>query len=145
VKAHSALYNRAATDPAAADAIARAVRRVSSELILVGLAGSVMLDAGRAAGLSVAAEAFADRRYEPSGGLRSRAQYDAVIDDPDAVGAQAVSLVRDRAVTAIDGTPLSVSADTICIHGDLPGAADRAAAARAALEEAGIEIAPLRG
>ena len=144
VKPHGALYNRAASDPGTAEAIARAVRRVSRDLILVGLAGSVMLDAGRAAGLSVAAEAFADRRYEPTGGLRARVHDDAMIDGPAAVGAQAVSLVRDREVTAVDGTRLSVAAETICIHGDLPGAAERAAATRAALETAGVEIAPLR-
>jgi 5-oxoprolinase (ATP-hydrolysing) subunit A len=144
VKPHGALYNRAATDRAVAEAIARGVRRVSSELVLVGLAGSVMLDAGRAAGLVVAAEAFADRRYEPTGHLRSRSERDALIDDPGTVGQQAVALARDQAVTAIDGSRLAIAADTICIHGDLPGAADRAAAARTALEAAGIEVGPLR-
>jgi UPF0271 protein len=130
VKPHGALYNRAARDPAVAEAIARAVRRVSGHLVLVGLAGSVSLDAGRAEGLRVAAEAFADRAYEPDGSLRSRHEPDAVLDNPAACARQALALARDPRLRP----------DTICIHGDRAGATFRATAVRATLEEAGFEL-----
>jgi UPF0271 protein len=130
VKPHGALYNRAARDAATAEVVARAVRRVSAELVLVGLAGSVSLDAGRARGLAVAAEAFADRAYEPDGSLRPRTMDGAVLDDPEACARQALAIV---------GNP-AVDADTLCVHGDRPGAAERAAAVRGALESAGYEI-----
>jgi len=133
VKPHGALYNRAARDPAVAEAIARAVTRVSTDLVLVGLAGSVALEAARAEGLHVAAEAFADRTYEPDGSLRSRHEPGAVIDDPAACARQALALAG-RA----DGRP-----DTICVHGDRPGATHRARAVRMALEEAGFQLAPV--
>ncbi len=139
VKAHGALYNRAAHDPEAAAAIARAVRRFSPSLVLVGLAGSALVDAGREAGLSVAEEAFADRGYEPDGSLRSRHLPGAVLDDPAAAAAQALAIVRG-VVTASDGSALAVRADTLCVHGDLPGAAARARAVRDALLAAGVDI-----
>jgi 5-oxoprolinase (ATP-hydrolysing) subunit A len=141
VKAHGALYNRAARDEAVAAAVARGVRRFSRDLRLVALAGSVALEAGRAEGLAVAAEAFADRAYEADGGLRSRRLPGAVLDDPMHAAAQAVSIARDRQVRTAGGV-LDILADTICVHGDLPGAADRAAAVRLALEGAGIAIRP---
>lgn len=140
VKPHGALYNLAARDPGTAEAVASAVRRFSGSLVLVGLAGSVMLEAGRAAGLAVAAEAFADRVYEPDGSLRSRRLPDALLDDPALVGAQALRLATEGRVIAIDGSAVALEADTICVHGDAPGAAGRAGAARAALEAAGVEI-----
>ena len=139
VKAHGALYNRAARDPGAAAAIARAVRRFSDRLVLVGLAGSALVAAGREAGLVVAEEAFADRAYEADGTLRSRELPRAVLDDPSAAAAQAVAIVRGVA-TASDGTSLAIRADTICVHGDLPGAAARARAVRDALLAEGVEI-----
>jgi UPF0271 protein len=139
VKAHGALYNRAATDQAAADAIARAVRRFDASLVLVGLAGSALIAAGGDAGLTVAEEAFADRAYEPDGSLRSREHDDAVLDDPGAAAAQAVAIVRGELV-ARDGSRLDLRADTICVHGDLPGAAARARAVREALDAAGVEV-----
>jgi 5-oxoprolinase (ATP-hydrolysing) subunit A len=141
VKAHGALYNRAAGDPAAAHAIARAVARFSTALRLVALAGSAMVDAGRGAGLVVVEEAFADRAYEPDGTLRARGRAGAVLDDPEAAAAQAVAIVRGE-LRAADGSPVAVQAGTICVHGDLSGAAARAAAVRAALLAAGIEIRP---
>jgi UPF0271 protein len=140
VKPHGALYNRAADDAALAETIARGVRRVSPDLALVGLAGSVMLDAGRAAGLRVCAEAFADRVYEANGRLRSRDLQDALIDEPAEAARQAVAIALDHEVNAIGGSVLDVEADTLCVHGDAPGAADRAAAVRWALEAAGVEI-----
>jgi UPF0271 protein len=139
VKAHGALYNRAAIEPAAAAAIARAVARFSRSVRLVGLAASELVAAGREAGLTVVEEAFADRAYEADGTLRARDLPDAVFDDPVAAGAQALAIVRGE-LRARDGTPLGVHADTICIHGDLPGAAGRAVAVRAALEAHGVEI-----
>jgi len=140
VKAHGALYNRAARDAAAAAAIARAVRRFDPSLALVGLAGSALLDAGRAAGLPVLAEAFADRAYEPDGALRGRHHADALLADPEATARQAVRIACERRVTAIDGRDVDVAADTLCVHGDAPGAAARAAAVRAALVAAGVEV-----
>lgn len=141
VKPHGALYNRAARDPAAAEAIARAVRRFSRSLVLVGLAGSALVAAGRAAGLPVAEEAFADRAYEPDGSLRSRRLPGAVLDEPATAAAQVLAIVRQGGVRLPDGTTLAIRADTLCVHGDLPGAAARARAVRQALEGAGVEIA----
>jgi UPF0271 protein len=144
VKAHGALYTRAARDPQAAAAIARAIRRFDGDLVLVGLAGSALLDAGRGEGLAVAAEAFADRGYEPDGSLRARHHPDALLDDPEAAAAQALAIVRDHAVRAVDGSRVDVAADTICVHGDAPGAAARARAVRRALEAAGVDVRAVR-
>ena len=139
VKAHGALYNLAARDGAAAAAIARAVqrstRRSPSSASRLGAAV-----AGREAGLAVRAEAFADRAYEPDGTLRGRHHADALLGDPDATARQAVRIACEGRVTAIDGTDLEVAADTLCVHGDAPGAAARAAAVRAALAAAGVEV-----
>jgi 5-oxoprolinase (ATP-hydrolysing) subunit A len=143
VKPHGALYNRAARDQAVAETIATAIRRASPELILVGLAGSALVGAGVSAGLQVASEAFADRAYEPDGSLRSRRRPGAIIATPAAAAKQAVSIVRDGRVTALDGTVIAVRADTICIHGDTPGAAEYVAAVRAALDKAGVTIAAI--
>jgi len=143
VKPHGALYNRAAHDEGLADSIARAVRRFSPELMLVGLAGSRLLEAGRAAGLTVAAEAFPDRAYEPDGSLRSRRLPGAVLTESATIAARAVAMARDGAVTATDGTVIPLRADTLCLHGDTPGAADHARAVRDALEAAGVSIAPV--
>jgi 5-oxoprolinase (ATP-hydrolysing) subunit A len=142
VKPHGALYNRAARDGRLAELVAGAVVAVDRSLRLVGLAGSRLLDAARAAGLEVAAEAFADRRYAPDGSLASRALPEAVVSDPDAAAAQALSIVRDHRVAALDGTDLELQADTLCIHGDTPGAPSIARAVRARLARAGVTIAP---
>jgi UPF0271 protein len=143
VKPHGALYNRAAHDPAVAESIATAIRRAAPDLVLVGLAGSALLHAGVAAGLQVASEAFADRAYEADGSLRSRRLDGAILATPAAVARQALGIVRDRRVTAHDGRSVAVRADTICIHGDTPGAADYAAAVRTALGKAGVTIAAI--
>ncbi len=142
VKPHGALYNAAARDAGIAEAIARAVRRFSADLVLVGLAGSVMLEAGSAQGLAVAGEAFADRAYEPDGRLRSRRLEGAILPE-QAAASQAVSIARDGRVRAIHGTEVEVHAATICLHGDTPGATGYARAVRAALEAVGIAIRPL--
>jgi UPF0271 protein len=142
VKPHGALYNLAARDPAVAALVARSVRAVSDRLVVVGLAGSDGLAAIGAAGLRVAAEAFADRRYEPDGRLRDRREPDALVADPAEAAAQAVRLARDGGVVTIDGSVLRLRAATICVHGDAPGAAARAVAVRAALEGSGVNVRP---
>jgi UPF0271 protein len=142
VKAHGALYNFAARDVPTAEAIVRAVSRVSTELVVFVLPDSAMIEIARGAGLTVALEGFADRAYEADGSLRARRFEDAVFDDPATVGARAVELATGHGVRAVDGSRLELRPDTICIHGDRPGAADRARAARDALEAAGVEVAP---
>ena len=143
VKPHGALYNLAARDAAVAATIARAVARVSRDLVLVGLAGSAMLTAATNAGLASAAEGFADRAYEADGTLRSRRLPGAMLESPELAAAQALAIVRDGRVESHDGQSVAVRADTICIHGDTPGAAEFAKAIRAALEGAGVTIAAL--
>jgi len=144
VKPHGALYNQAAADPGIARAIARGVARADRTLVLVGLAGSgPMREAAAAEGLRFAAEAFADRRYEADGTLRSRRLPDAVLTDPDAVAAQALAIVRDGRATAADGSTVTLRADTLCIHGDAPNAGALAEAVRGALAHAGIDVRPL--
>jgi UPF0271 protein len=140
VKPHGALYNRAATDPGVAVTIARAVASLDRELRLVGPPGSALLAAGIAAGLACVAEGFADRAYEADGRLRSRRLPGALLHDPDRAAAQAVGIARDSRVTAFDGAVISVSAATLCIHGDTPDAAVIAAAVRDALAAAGVEV-----
>ena len=140
VKPHGALFNMAVRDAGLAAAIARAVCAFDRSLILFGLPGSQILAAGRAAGLRVAAEVFADRAYEADGSLRSRTKPDAVIHDTDVVAARAVRMVTDRVVKAVDGTLVPLEADTICVHGDTPGAETLARRVRAALEAAGAKV-----
>ena len=144
VKAHGALYNMACRDRALADAIARAVAAFDRSLILFGLPGSELLRAGEAAGLAVAAEVFADRAYDPDGSLTARSKPGSVIHDTQKVVERAIKMVRDQKVIAVDGSTIALRSDTICLHGDTPGAADHARAVRAGLEHAGIKIANLR-
>lgn len=141
VKPHGALYNMAARDHALADAIAAAVRDFNPTLILVGLAGSALVEAGRAVGLAVQREGFCDRRYRADGTLTPRSQPHAVIEDIDAAVAQAVSIATHRRATADDGSQVPVEADTLCVHGDRTNAAAFATRLRAALEAAGVRIA----
>ena len=143
VKPLGALFNVAARSVELSTAIARAVAAFDSSLILFGLPGSEILNAGRAAGLRVAAEVFADRAYEPDGLLASRRKPGAVIHDPDVVVARAVRMVKERSVVAIDGSVVPLEADTICVHGDTPGSDDLAARIRAGLEAAGVVVRPI--
>jgi len=143
VKPHGALFNMAVRNAELAAAIARAVAAFDKTLILFGLPGSEILNAGRAAGLHVAAEVFADRAYEPDGSLASRRKPGSVIHDSTAVVARAVRMVTDRTVVAIDGSVVKLDADTICVHGDTPGAAELTRRIRAGLESAGIQIRAL--
>jgi len=140
VKPHGALFNMAVRNAELSSAIARAVAAFDRTLILFGLPGSEILAAGKAAGLRVAAEVFADRAYEPDGSLASRRKPGAVIHDPDAVVARAVRMVTDQTVVAIDGSVVRLEADTICVHGDTPGSDQLAAKIRAGLEAAGITV-----
>jgi hypothetical protein len=122
------------------DAIARGVAAFDASLILFGLPGSEILAAGRAAGLRVAAEAFADRAYEPDGSLASRRKPGAVVHNPDTVVARAVRMVKDRNVVAIDGSIVPLEADTICVHGDTPGSDELAAKIHVGFEAANITV-----
>jgi UPF0271 protein len=143
IKPHGALYNQAVHNSQLARAIASGVARWSQEVVLVGLAGSPMLDVFREAGFPVAAEAFADRRYEPDGTLRSRKHSDALIRDPAEAARQALSIVEQGTILASDGSKVAIAAQTICIHGDTPGAANIAAAVVQSLRNAGVTVAPL--
>jgi UPF0271 protein len=140
VKPHGALFNMAARDAAIADAIARATATIDRALILFGLPGSQIVVAGRRAGLRTAREGFADRAYRPDGTLVPRGQIGAVIEDPATAAQRAVRMVRERVVEAIDGSVLPLQVDTICVHGDTPGAARLAAAVAAALRAAGVDV-----
>ncbi len=141
VKAHGALYNMAARDRALADAIATAVRDVDRSLVLFGLSGSELVAAGERAGLSTAAEAFADRNYLPDGSLVPRSRPDALVGDPAEALHRVVRMVREGRVRAVDGSEVAIRADTVCIHGDGPHAAELAPALRQGLEREGITVA----
>jgi 5-oxoprolinase (ATP-hydrolysing) subunit A len=140
VKAHGELFNVAAKDPDLAMAIARAVAAYDKSLILFAMPRSEMLKAGQALALRTVAEVFADRAYEPDGSLVSRRKAGAVIHDPGAVVARAVRMVKDRSVVASDGSVVALEAETICVHGDTPGADELAAKIRAGLEQAGVVV-----
>jgi UPF0271 protein len=142
VKPHGALYNRAAADAPAARAIAEAVRLADSSLVLLGLAGSALIAAGRAAGIPTAEEAFADRAYAPDGSLVPRSVPGAVLTEPAAVAARAVRLATAGAVDALGGGTIRLHADSLCLHGDTPGALALAHAVRRALAECGVTLAP---
>jgi UPF0271 protein len=143
VKPHGALYHSGAEFPDVARAIAEGVRRVGTDLVLVGAAGSLLIGAGLDAELAVAEEAFADRRYRADGTLVPRGSAGALITDPDEAAEQAVGLARDGTVVAEDRSRISVRADTICLHGDTPGAAEIARRIHEKFRIAGIRIAPL--
>lgn len=145
VKPHGALYNMAARHRGTADAIARGVAAVDASLVLVGLAGSVLLDAGLEAGLRVAGEAFADRSYEPDGTLSARATPGSVLTDAGEIAVRAVGMVRGRQVAARDGSLLTIEAETLCVHGDTPGAPEVSRRLREALREAGVRVRPMTG
>lgn len=144
VKPHGALYNQAATDASLARAIARGVARYRRDLTLVGLATSGPMRAAAAAeGLRFAGEAFADRAYARDGALVPRREPGAVLSDPATAAAQALRLAQEQTVVARDGALVPVSAATLCLHGDTPGAAAIARAVRTTLEAAGVTVAPL--
>ncbi len=142
VKPHGALYHAGAESAEVARAIVRGVRRARPDLVLVGQPGSRMLEAAREAGLPVAAEAFADRRYRADGTLVPRSEKGALLTDPDEAAEQAMHLARDRFVLAEDGSRVEVDADTICLHGDTPGAPGIARRIRERFRREGVAVAP---
>ena len=143
VKLHGALYNAAARDPNLAQAAAHAIAAFDPNLIVVTLPNSALEQAARALGLRVAREGFADRAYLVDGSLAPRSQPGAVIHDPAQAAQQAVQMVTCGQVKTLDGRVIAAQVDTLCIHGDTPGAPEVAAQLRAALESAGVIIAPL--
>lgn len=145
VKPHGALYNTIAGDARQADAVIAGVKAVDPSLVLMGLAGAPVLDRARAAGLSVVAEAFADRAYTGAGALVSRKQPGAVLHDPDLIAARMLLLATEGVLEAEDGSTLRLQADSICVHGDSPGAVAIAARVRDALVAGGVTVAPFAG
>jgi len=143
VKAHGALYNRAAKDSPLARAIAEAVRAYRGDLVLVGLAGSAQLSEARAIGLRAVGEGFADRRYLPDGSLMPRSEPGSVLREAAEAAEQALRIAKDGFVVAADGSRVRVDAETLCLHGDTAGAVEMARAVRERLESAGVGIAPL--
>ncbi|BBZ41849.1 LamB/YcsF family protein [Mycobacterium conspicuum] len=140
VKPHGALYNTIVTNGEQAAAVAEAVRLVDAALPVLGMAGSAFFSEATRLGLRTVAEAFADRAYRPDGGLVSRREPGAVLHDPAAIAERVVAMVSTGEVTAVDGSRLAVSVESVCVHGDSPGAVRIAAAVRAGLEAAGADI-----
>ena len=140
VKPHGALYNTIAHDERQARDVIAAIRAIDPTLPLVGLAGSPLLDWARQSGLRVIAEAFADRAYAPDGSLVSRREKGAVLHDPADVAARMLRLATEGLVTAIDGSTLRIAADSVCVHGDSPGAVAMAREVRALFERSGVAV-----
>jgi 5-oxoprolinase (ATP-hydrolysing) subunit A len=142
VKPHGALYNAIVHHVEQAEAVAEAVRRYDPTLPVLGLPGSVWLEAAEAPGLTPVPEAFADRAYTPDGTLVSRREPGAVLEDPDHVAERSVRMATRREVVAADGSVVAVSAGSLCVHGDSAGAVAMATAVRRGLQEAGVRIEP---
>lgn len=140
VKPHGALYNLAARDAVAADAIARAVAVVDDQLVLFALSGSELVRTGVANNLRVAAEVFADRNYRADGSLVPRTEPDAVLHDASQVADRVVRMLREGLVRSVDGSDVKVRADTVCVHGDTPDAVAFARALRRKLIDEQVEI-----
>ncbi|VBA61789.1 LamB/YcsF family protein [Mycobacterium attenuatum] len=140
VKPHGALYNTIVTHREQAAAVAAAVRMVDPALPVLGMTGSVFFNEATRLGLRTVAEAFADRAYTPGGQLLSRRQPGAVLDDVAAIAERALTMVATGAVTAVDGTPVPITVESLCVHGDSPGAVQIATAVRDRLAAAGTEI-----
>lgn len=146
VKPHGALlYNAIAHHEAQAAAVVAAVHGVDPSLALLGLPGSRVLALAQDAGLTCVTEAFADRGYRDDGTLVPRSEPGAVLHDPGLVADRVVSMVRDGEVLAVTGERLRIGARSVCLHGDTPGAVAMARAVRAALDAAGVRVAPFVG
>jgi 5-oxoprolinase (ATP-hydrolysing) subunit A len=141
VKPHGALYNRVVCDADQAAAVVEGIRLAGAALPVLGLPGSALHAAAERAGLPVVPEAFADRAYTAGATLVPRGTPGAVVTDPDAVVRRSVLIARERRVESVDGTPITVAARSLCVHGDTPGAAEIAGRVRAALEAAGVRVA----
>jgi UPF0271 protein len=144
VKVHGALSNVACEDDMTARALAAGIKGVDRNLIFVVLANSRLVSAGEAAGLPMVHEVFADRAYEDNGSLVSRRKPGAVLHDPGAIAQRVVRMVQDGAVVSVTGKVIKMRTDTVCIHGDTPGAVDIARGVRQALKDGGIEVAPFK-
>lgn len=142
VKPHGALYNRIAHDERQAADVVRAVTEVDPSLTVLGLPGSVVLRLAETAGLPTAREAFADRAYTPEGRLVSRREAGSVLHDVDAVAERMLRLVETGELVAADGSLIRLQADSICVHGDSPGAEAMALAVRERLVRAGVPLVP---
>jgi 5-oxoprolinase (ATP-hydrolysing) subunit A len=142
VKPHGALYNTVVNHEGQARAVAEAVHAVNPTLPVLGLAGSAMFEAAADLGLRCVAEAFADRAYQPDGQLVSRREAGAVIHDPDAVAQRVASMIGRGEVVAIDGSVITITVESICVHGDSPGAVQIAAAVRDRLIGDGVDLKP---
>jgi 5-oxoprolinase (ATP-hydrolysing) subunit A len=142
VKPHGALYNRTVHDHHQAAAVTAAVAAYNSTLPVLGLPGSALLRHAEQAGLPTVTEAFADRGYTAQATLVSRTHPAALLHDPEAVAQRMVWMVQTGQVQSVEGTEVAVSARSICVHGDTPGAVAMAVAVRKALVEAGVEIRP---
>ncbi len=142
VKPHGALYNTIAHDERQANDVIAAIRSVDPGLVLMALAGSPLIAWARAAGLTVVAEAFADRAYAADGQLVSRREKGAVLHDPQAIAQRIMRMVRDGVIRSIDGGDVAIDAQSVCVHGDSPDAVAIARHLRAALEEAGLSVQP---
>ena len=145
VKPHGALYNTIAHDRRQATDVITAMRAIDPSLVLVALAGSPLIDWARDAGLTVVAEAFADRGYTPEGTLVSRRDPGAVLHDVDQIAARMLMLVREGVVEAVDGSRVRIAADSICVHGDSPGAVAIARHLRERFEQEGVRISSFAG
>ena len=142
VKPHGALYNSIVTNEPQARAVAAAVHAVDPGLPVLGLAGSVFFGAAREFGLRTVAEAFADRAYRPDGQLVSRREPGAVLHDAEQIAARVLTMITEGRVTAQDGTEIPISVESVCVHGDSPGAVQIAEAVRTRLAEQGMTPAP---
>ena len=141
VKPHGALYNTIAIDQDQARAVAEAVHAADPELPVLGLAGSVFFTEARRLGLRTVAEAFADRAYRPDGHLLPRSDSSAVLRDPVHIAERVVDMVKSGTVTAVDGSVVKIDVESVCVHGDSPGAVEIAGAVRNRLVAEGIELA----
>ncbi len=140
VKAHGALYNVAAKDISVGIAIAEAIKAVDPEMYMLCLANSLMVDAAKKVGVRYVEEAFADRAYTAQGTLAPRKQEGAVIHDLEKVSGRVLEMVRDGRTASIDGKIVPISAQTVCVHGDTPGAVEMIRSIRSKLEEAGVSL-----
>ena len=140
VKPHGALYNRIAHDAKQGQAVIDGIKAVDPSLVLMGLANAPILDLARRAGLAVVAEAFADRAYTPKGELVSRREAGAVLHDEAKIADRMVQLAREGTLEAIDGSTIRIEAQSICVHGDSPGAVSIAQEIRRRFEADGIAI-----
>ncbi len=145
VKPHGALYNMAARDEAIADAIVQAVHSVDPQLIVFAPDASALSRAAEAQELRVAREVFADRNYMPDGSLVPRSHPEALLHDPAAAADRVFRMLREQKVRALDGNDIAVRAETICVHGDTPGAVEFARELRLALHQSGIVMAAVGG